>query len=86
MKKEIPVLQGKKYEMTIDRLGSSAEGVGRIQDFTVFVPYALPGETVDHGKFILDPRQHVGLVRHARRIGLLCVGELRMPAGELEKL
>lgn len=47
MKKEIPVLQGKKYEMTIDRLGSSAEGVGRIQDFTVFVPYALPGETVE---------------------------------------
>jgi 23S rRNA (uracil1939-C5)-methyltransferase len=47
LKKEIPVIQGKKYELVIERLGMSAEGVGRIQDFTVFVPSALPGERVE---------------------------------------
>ena len=47
MKKEIPVQAGKTYEVKINGLGSSAEGVGRIEDFTVFVPYALPEETVE---------------------------------------
>ena len=46
MKKEIPVQQGKKYEITIQTLGASGEGVGRAADFTVFVPDALPGERV----------------------------------------
>ena len=46
MKKEIPVQQGKKYEITIQTLGTSGEGVGRAADFTVFVPDALPGERV----------------------------------------
>ena len=46
MKKEIPVQQGKKYEITIRTLGTSGEGVGRAADFTVFVPDALPGERV----------------------------------------
>ena len=30
MKKEIPVQQGKKYEITIQTLGTSGEGVGRM--------------------------------------------------------
>jgi len=47
MKKDIPVQAGKTYEVKINGLGSSAEGVGRIEDFTVFVPYALPEETVE---------------------------------------
>ena len=47
MKNAIPVQKGKKYEIKITSLGSSAEGVGRYEDFTVFVPYALPGETVE---------------------------------------
>lgn len=46
MKKEIPVIEGSKYEINIRSLGSSAEGVGKIKGFTVFVPGALPGETV----------------------------------------
>ncbi|MCE5285390.1 MAG: TRAM domain-containing protein, partial [Pelosinus sp.] len=46
MKKQIPVLKGNTYEITISGLGHSGEGVGRFEDFTVFVPYALPGETV----------------------------------------
>ena len=32
--------------VTIHGIGSSGEGVGRVDDFTVFVPFALPGETV----------------------------------------
>lgn len=47
LKNAIPVQKGKKYEIKITSLGSSAEGVGRYEDFTVFVPYALPGETIE---------------------------------------
>ena len=46
MRKEIPVQQGEKYEITIKTLGASGEGVGRAADFTVFVLGALPGERV----------------------------------------
>ena len=42
----IPVRKGQTYELQIDRLGTSGEGVGRYDNFTVFVPHALPGETV----------------------------------------
>ena len=42
----IPVCKGRTYELQIDRLGTSGEGVGRYDNFTVFVPNALPGETV----------------------------------------
>lgn len=47
MKKKVPVLQGQKYEINITGMGQSGEGVGRFDNFTVFVPYALPGETVE---------------------------------------
>lgn len=42
----VPVKKGSVYTMEISGLGHSGEGVGRIEDFTVFVPAALPGETV----------------------------------------
>ncbi len=54
-KKAVPVSYSKKNkagrsqetaEITITGLGSSGEGVGRLQNFTVFVPGALPGEKV----------------------------------------
>ena len=41
-----PVTKGESYTIDITGLGHSGEGVGRYQDFTVFVPSALPGETV----------------------------------------
>ncbi len=41
-----PVEQGKKYELEINGFGHSGEGVGRYHGFTVFVPWALPGERV----------------------------------------
>ncbi len=47
MKSEIPVKVGETYTLNIERLTDSAEGVARIDGFTVFVPGALPGENVD---------------------------------------
>ena len=46
MKTAIPVQQGENYDIRIERLGTSGEGVGRYDNFTVFVPNALPGEQV----------------------------------------
>ena len=43
---KVPVEVGKIYEIEIQSLGTSGEGVGRYQDFTVFVPQGLPGEKV----------------------------------------
>ena len=40
-----PVCVGKTYVINIHGTGSSGEGVGRYEGFTVFVPYALPNET-----------------------------------------
>lgn len=47
MKSKIPVQLGQKYEIKITGMGQSGEGVGRFENFTVFIPYALPGETVE---------------------------------------
>ena len=45
--KQIPVQKGKTYAIHIHGLGSNGEGVGRYDHFTVFVPFALPGELVE---------------------------------------
>ncbi|MBP5738045.1 MAG: TRAM domain-containing protein, partial [Abditibacteriota bacterium] len=42
----VPVEAGKIYETEIKTLGVNGEGVGRYEDFTLFAPYALPGERV----------------------------------------
>ena len=42
----IPVRKGQTYELHINRLGTSGEAVGRHENLTIFVPHALPGETV----------------------------------------
>lgn len=48
VKKQIaPVIAGSRYTVEIIGLGHSGEGVGRFQDFTIFVPQALPGEVVE---------------------------------------
>ncbi len=43
---DIPVKRNDKIELVITGLGSSGEGVGKYEGFTVFVPGALPGEKV----------------------------------------
>ena len=45
--KTVPVEKGQTYNIDITGLGHSGEGVGRYQDFTVFIPGALPGETAE---------------------------------------
>lgn len=45
--RQIPVQKGKTYTIDIVRLGTSGEGVGKYNDFTVFIPGALPGETAE---------------------------------------
>lgn len=44
---EIPVSKGDKIELKINGLGSSGEGVGKYEGFTVFVNGALPEELVE---------------------------------------
>lgn len=46
MKMQIPVKQGDKIAVDITGLGSSGEGVGKYEGFTIFVKGALPQETV----------------------------------------
>lgn len=59
MKKEttVPVVKGRTYTIDILRLGTNGEGVGRVENFTVFVPGALPGETVE-GRAEIVKRQY----------------------------
>lgn len=46
MKESVPVAKGQMYDVRINGLGNSGEGVGRYEGFTVFVPFALPDELV----------------------------------------
>ena len=46
MKVEIPVKKGDRIELLVTGLGSSGEGVGKYEGFTVFVKGALPAERV----------------------------------------
>ncbi|KRQ87087.1 23S rRNA (uracil-C(5))-methyltransferase RlmCD [Caloramator mitchellensis] len=46
MAKHIPVELGKQYEIDITGMGFQGEGVGRIENFAVFVKGALKGEKV----------------------------------------
>ena len=41
-----PLQKGQCCDILVDRLGTSGEGVGRYENFTVFVPNALPHEMV----------------------------------------
>ena len=47
LNRQIPVQKGNTYTIDVVRLGTSGEGVGKYKDFTVFIPGALPGETVE---------------------------------------
>jgi 23S rRNA (uracil1939-C5)-methyltransferase len=47
LERNIPVEKNKEYSVEIIGLGHEGEGVGKVEDFTVFVTGALPGETVE---------------------------------------
>lgn len=46
VKTPVPVQRNQVVELNIHGLGHTGEGVGKYEGFTVFVPGALPGETV----------------------------------------
>lgn len=46
MKINAPVTLHETYEIPVRDLGIHGEGIGRVNDFTVFIPGALPGEVV----------------------------------------
>ena len=72
--RQIPVQKGKTYELSIARLGTSGEGIGRYEGFTVFVPLAIPGETV---------RARVTLVKKTYATAVL--EEILTPSPDREK-
>ena len=47
MEQVVPVEKNKYYEMQIESLGHDGEGIGRINQFAVFVPNALPGDKIN---------------------------------------
>ena len=47
LNRQIPVQKGKTYTIDVVRLGTSGEGVGKYNGFTVFIPGALPGEAAE---------------------------------------
>jgi 23S rRNA (uracil1939-C5)-methyltransferase len=43
----VPLQIGDRLELTIDDIAFGGEGVGRVNDFVVFVPFVLVGEVVE---------------------------------------
>ncbi|WP_299446029.1 23S rRNA (uracil(1939)-C(5))-methyltransferase RlmD [uncultured Phascolarctobacterium sp.] len=77
MKMQIPVKLGDKIELQISGLGSSGEGVGKYEGFTVFVKGALPEETVQVKITLVKKSYAVGLLEQivtasSERVEPLC--------------
>ena len=60
MKVNVPVKKGDNIELQIAGLGSSGEGVGRYDGFTVFVHGALPEETVQAEIILVKKNYAIG--------------------------
>lgn len=60
MKITIPIKLGDNIELEITGLGSSGEGVGKYEGFTVFVPGALSGEKVQAAVTLVKKSYAVG--------------------------
>lgn len=67
----VPVSAGETCTLTIDDLGIHGEGIGKYEGFTLFVPGALPGETI---------RTRVTLVKKSYAVGTLA--EILTPSPE----
>ena len=52
-----PVKVGQKVTLTITGITHAAEGVGKYQGYTIFVPDALPGDEVE-AKVISTQKQY----------------------------
>ena len=72
-----PVCVGTTYTIEIHGTGSSGEGVGRYEGFTIFVPYALPNETVQAKITLVKKNYAVGdiveiIIPSAERVDSQC--------------
>lgn len=63
MKAGIPIRAGGVYDIRIDDLGIHGEGIGKYEGFTLFVPGALPGETVRAEAALIKKGYAVGVLR-----------------------
>lgn len=63
MKAAVPVKKGDIIEVQISGLGSSGEGVGRYNGFTVFVKNALPEEIVQAEIVLVKKNYAVGVLK-----------------------
>lgn len=63
MKAGIPIRAGGVYDVRIDDLGIHGEGIGKYEGFTLFVPGALPGETVRAEAALIKKGYAVGVLR-----------------------
>lgn len=57
-----PVVEGKVYRMKIVDLGSTGDGIARVEGFVVFVKDTVPGEEVDVRIVRVGERSAVGVV------------------------
>ncbi len=46
-KRQVPVIKNEHYTIPIHDLGTRAEGIGKVDDFTVFIDKVLPGDVVE---------------------------------------
>ena len=44
--RNVPVVEGKEYDVTIEDVGRGGDGIARIDGFVIFVPNATKGETL----------------------------------------
>ncbi|MBW9221633.1 TRAM domain-containing protein [Methanothermococcus sp. SCGC AD-155-C09] len=44
--RNVPVVEGKEYDVTIEDVGRGGDGIARIEGFVIFVPNTTKGETL----------------------------------------
>ncbi len=60
----VPLQIGDRLDLTIDDIAFGGEGVGRVDDFVVFVPFVLVGEAVEAG--VVEVKKHFARARLLR--------------------
>ena len=60
----MPLQIGDRLDLTIDDIAFGGEGVGRVDDFVVFVPFVLVGEVIEAG--VVEVKKHFARARLLR--------------------